>query len=195
MKLHSTWFFFLASILFSQTSFSQYTISGKVIDADTRDPLPFVNIVFNNNPLTGISTDINGTFTYTSDVRLDVLVCSYVGYNKVTLVLDSAEVKPLLIAMESSSYSLGEVVVRAGENPANRIIRNVIRNKDINNPEKISSFRYTSYNKVIYDFDFSDTLSDDINEEEINEFFKGGHLFVMESVTERKFIQPDNSEE
>src|SRR6187402_1122711 len=102
MKRHSTWFFFLISLLFSQTSFSQYNISGKVIDADTRDPLPFVNIVFNNNQLTGISTDINGKFTYNSEVRIDALLCSYVGYNKVTLALDSTDVKPLLITMESS---------------------------------------------------------------------------------------------
>ena len=192
---YSRWLFFLVGILFAQSSFSQYTVSGKVIDADTRDPLPFVNIVFNNNQLTGISTDINGKFTYTSDVRIDALICSYVGYNKVTLSLDSTDVKPLLIPMESSSYTLGEIVVKAGENPANRIIRNVIHNKDINNPEKISSFRYKSYNKVIYDFDLSDTTVEAFNQEEFDEVFKGGHLFVMESVTERKFIHPDNSEE
>jgi Rieske Fe-S protein len=40
------------------THFSQYSISGKIIDAKTGELLPFVNIGVNNTNL-GTSTDID----------------------------------------------------------------------------------------------------------------------------------------
>ena len=88
------------------------------------------------------------------------------------------------------------MVIRSGENPANRIIRKVIQNKDINNPEKVSSFKYTSYNKIVYDFKPNDSLNaDSIREKQHDKVLKGGHLMIMESVTERKFIAPDKNQE
>jgi len=183
-------------LLFCQSVFGQHTISGKIIDARTKEPLAFVNIIFNHDVLTGTTSDINGRFKYTSAIRLSTLTCSYVGYEKKTISLDSTSSNAsLVITLRETSFELGEVVVKAGENPANRIIRKVIENKKINNPENVSSFKYHSYNKVIYDFDYSDSLAADEIKEGFNTVFQGGHLFVMESVTERKFIQPDNSEE
>ena len=93
------------------------------------------------------------------------------------------------------SFQLNEVIIKAGENPADRIIRKVIENKDLNNPEKIPSFKYNCYNKTIYDFLPADTISAGIDSSRINKKLKGGHLLIMESVTERKFTAPDNSEE
>jgi len=186
---------FLALLLYT-SGYSQYMIRGQVTDAVSNEPLAFVNIIFNQNVFSGTTTDVNGHFTYTSPLPLQSLTCSYVGYEKRTLDIAQANVnEPLLIRMHPSSYVFDEIVVKAGENPANRIIREVLRNKNINNPEKIASFSYTSYNKVIYDFDFSDTLVADSEKIALDKVFKGGHLLVMESVTERKFIRPDNNEE
>lgn len=186
----------LMALCMHLNAYSQYMIKGQVTDAGSNEPLAFVNIIFNHDVLSGTTTDVNGQFSYSSSFPLESLTCSYVGYEKRTL--DIAFVKadePILIRMHPSSFVFDEIVVKAGENPANRIIREVLKNKDINNPEKIASFSYTSYNKVIYDFDFSDTLVADNDKIALDKVFKGGHLFVMESVTERKFIRPDNSEE
>ena len=185
----------LIIMLCTVTGYGQYSIGGSVYDASTKEPLPFVNIIVNQNPLTGTTSDIQGKFSYTSPKVISSLTFSYVGYDPVTLAIDTNRQEALKVYLKSSDVGLEEIVVVAGENPANRIIRNVIRNKDINNPEKISSFRYTSYNKVIYDFDFSDSTSHIEEEQAIEEVFKGGHLLIMESVAERKFIHPDHSEE
>ena len=83
------------------------------------------------------------------------------------------------------------MLILAGENPANRIIRKVIENKAINNPEKISSFQYLSYNKVVYDMMSTNETDTDSFTIKLNQFLQGGHMLIMESVTERKFIQPD----
>ncbi|NDI98434.1 carboxypeptidase-like regulatory domain-containing protein [Flavobacterium sp. LaA7.5] len=181
-------FFFLACPLFL---YAQNHISGKVIDKTTGDPLAFANIIFNQNPKLGITADINGSFSYYSNEEaLHSLTCSYVGYSNVSLPL-SGDVKGLVIAMNFSANELKELVINPGENPANAIMRKVIANKERNNPENIGSFRYRSYNKVVFDFKHKDA-NDSIN---MNRLLKNAHIFMMESVTERKFVNPDNSEE
>jgi hypothetical protein len=51
------------------------------------------------------------------------------------------------------SVSLSEVVVNAKdfENPAHVILRNIIRNKPINNRAKLDAYEYETYNKVQFD--------------------------------------------
>jgi hypothetical protein len=170
-------------------------LPGKVIDEKSKAPLAFVNIIINEDNRTGTTSDINGKFTYASSIPVTSVTCSYVGYEKITVPVDkNANDKPLVIAMHESSIELGEVVVKAGENPANRIIRNVIENKKINNPENISSFTCRFYNKVIYDV-YGDTLRNSEFSDEIDDIFQGGHLMIMESVTEKKYMRPDNDEE
>lgn len=185
--------FLILTLLYLGEVQAQYTIHGKVVDAQTRQPLPFVNIVINHDALAGTTSDINGTFRLHSLVPIDSLTCSYVGYEKITVAGGSSD-KPIVITMREADILLGEVVVRAGENPAFRIIRKVIANKTLNNPDKISSYACRSYNKVMYDFDFSDSM-DLYAMETLDGVFDGGHVFLMESVTERKFIRPDHLEE
>ncbi len=186
---------FLASVL-SNTLSGQFSISGSVFDKSTEEPLAFVNVIVNDSPLTGTISDVNGRFSYVSEKEITVISCSYVGYEKVTHYFEPGQkFHDLSIRMSASNYQFEEVVIKAGENPANRIIRKVIENKDKNNPEKIASFTYTSYNKVIYDFVFRDTIVSDSLLFMLNEVFQDGHVLIMESVANRKFTQPDLSEE
>ncbi|HSF88972.1 MAG TPA: DUF5686 family protein [Saprospiraceae bacterium] len=187
---------FWVLILLTSKLIGQHEIAGRVLDNETNHPLAFVNIIFNQNVLTGTMTDINGKFRYSSPIAFTSLTFSYVGYEQKTVYMDSPEGQDLsAIKLSPSAFVFEEIVVKAGENPANRIIRNVIANKKINNPENITSFKYTSYNKVIYDFVLvDDSASEDVDELK-SEVFKDGHALIMESVTERRFIHPDNSEE
>ena len=191
-KLNCFW----VLIFLSGRLIGQYEIAGQVFDGETNHPLAFVNIIFNHNVLTGTVTDINGRFRYASPTSITSLTFSYVGYEQKTLYMESIDVKDLpAVELFPSAFVFEEIVVKAGENPANRIIRNVIANKKINNPENITSFKYKSYNKVIYDFALIDDSKPESIEELKSEVFKDGHALIMESVTERKFIHPDNSEE
>jgi len=173
---------------------SQDLITGRVIDGKTREPLAFVHILFDGAAHSGTITDIDGKFLYKPTVR--TLTCSYVGYEKTIIEPDSLlHNGQVTIELKALAFQLQEVEINADENPANRIIRKVIEYKKINNPENISSFKYTSYNKVIYDFHPTDTQDPDSIQQKMNEKLKGGHLLIMESVTERKFIQPDRNNE
>ncbi|WP_020526327.1 DUF5686 and carboxypeptidase-like regulatory domain-containing protein [Flexithrix dorotheae] len=236
-------------------------IKGKVIDAKTKEPLAFVNIVI-NEARKGTTTRIDGTFSYTSSLPIETIQFSYVGYDPVKIIPDNYSVqnpnvdfKNLTIRLNSQIKALKEVDILAGENPAHRIIRLAAKNKKKNNPEKIKSFSYKSYNKFfVTGLEESDSVPkvkrdstvvadsektkdneesfginfdedeekeskkkrnnnskgkkgandeeeeepEENNEEEemeLDEFLEDKHLFLMESVTERKYLFPDRSKE
>lgn len=187
MQLRSLLFFLF---FFITISYGQHRIGGIVKDKDTGEPLAFASIIFNGNPRFGTTTNIDGKFAYSGAEAIHIIKCSYVGYGEHEVQL-SGNRQDIVIELAFAENMLEEVVVNQGENPANAIMRKVIANKEKNNPENIASFRYNSYNKVIYDFKSKDK-NDSIK---IKEKLQNGHLFMMESVTERKFISPDNSEE
>ena len=54
-------------------------VSGKVIDANTKELLPFVNVSFKGTNV-GASTDIDGEFEISTRFPSDTLVASYIGY-------------------------------------------------------------------------------------------------------------------
>jgi len=181
---------------FCLNGFAQnYSVSGKVIDSESKEPLAFVNIVVNNGKYGG-ATDIDGKFLIKSPQKILSLKLSYVGYETLSIPVSTSD-QYLIIKLKSTSYDLSEVVIIPGENPANRIIRKTIENRNLNDPEKISSFSYTSYDKMMFTavvdtLKPKDPLSDtwDID---IQDFVEAQHLFFMETVAKRKFLAPDKS--
>ena len=183
--------FLLIIILSTVHLYGQDTVSGRIIDSYTQEPLAFANIVFNQNASMQTSTDIDGRFSYISTIPLNTLTSTHLGYEKQMVAIGKN--KEMIVAMVGLVNPLMEVTVNPGVNPANRIIKLVIQNKSINNPEHIASFRYRSYNKTVYDF--KSNIIHTADSAVLRSRLKGSHLFLMESVTERKFIKPDVSEE
>ncbi|MDR2824897.1 MAG: DUF5686 family protein [Prevotellaceae bacterium] len=64
--------------------------------------------------------------------------------------------------MQNNATSLDEVVVTPKNNPAHRIIRQVLKNKDFNNFEKYPEFSYKCYLKSLLEFHFSQGKKDTI---------------------------------
>lgn len=169
-------------------------ISGLVLDAETKEPLAFANFTFNNNLKWTTSSDIDGKFSFFSTQVITTMVCTYVGYETQTVSISKD--KKNIIYLKATADQLKEVVINPDENPANEIIRKVIANKNRNNPENISSFKYTSYNKVVYNLKIDGkTKEDSTNLKMKGKLLKDSPLFMMESVSERKFIAPSTSEE
>jgi hypothetical protein len=187
---------FLITVFSFSSSFCQFIVNGRVIDRKTKEPLAFASIIFNNKNRLGTTTDIDGKFFFRSQEKIRILTCSYMGFKNQTLDIDTISKRTnLIIELSPAEITLQEVVILPGENPANRILRNVIENKKINDPENISSFKYKSYNKIIYDFKPNDSLVSKTTQTRMENKLNGGHLLIMESVTERKFIHPNTSEE
>lgn len=185
-------FFFFISLLISINSLAQTTITGKVVDKKTKEPLAFTHIIVNDKE-TGVMTDIDGGFTITHS-NITLITCSYVGYKtKEIQVFPDQHTYTIQLEVDENELSLVELVAK--ENPAHRIIREVIKNKNTHNPERLNSFKYECYNKVIYDFIYGDSKKSDSIRQETDNVLNGGHMLISESVTERKYLYPEYSEE
>ncbi len=66
---------------------AQDTIRGQVVDT-LGYPLAFVNIIADNNPYLGTTTDINGSFSIASSVPIQSLSCSFVGFESKRILID-----------------------------------------------------------------------------------------------------------
>lgn len=177
----------------------QDIVRAKVLDQETKEPLAFVNILFDDKNI-GVSTDIDGKFEIPENASIQKLTFSYVGYKRKELSIDqltSVEV----VLLERGTYDLNEVVVLPGVNPAHRIIDLAISNRKINNPEKATEFFYESYNKLVItgELDTTDEQAApmvlDSSDLKTKKHLEKHHIFLMESVTERSHIPPTNSKE
>ncbi|NCC73525.1 MAG: carboxypeptidase-like regulatory domain-containing protein [Sphingobacteriia bacterium] len=189
-------FLLILLVLTAKNSQSQpYYYEGRVLDAYTLQPLAFVNIVTDENH-TGTATDIDGKFSVTSAKPVQILHFSYVGYHQLLFPVKN-DTSFMTIFLQKSAVELKEVVIIAGENPALRIIRNIISNKDRNDPEKLRSFSYTSYDKMIFTVDTTriPSSASDSGVMRLRRFLNDKELFIMETVAERKFLAPDRNHE
>ncbi len=174
----------------------QETVTGIVFDIKTNEPLAFVNIVTDDG--FGTITDIDGKFSIRSTEGNCCLNLSYVGYRKKRYTIVDGREESIYLSPES--IDLSEVEIFPGDNPAHRIIHNVIEYRDFNNPEKIDAFTYTSYDKLILTVDAdtlmkADTAILDSNQMEIRELLDRQHLFLIETVTERRYKSPGLNQE
>ncbi|MCL2412922.1 MAG: DUF5686 and carboxypeptidase regulatory-like domain-containing protein [Bacteroidales bacterium] len=184
---------------------AQYTVRGRVVDERSRQTMAFVNIMVNDNPRLGTVTDIDGNFNF-SGIRVQTLTFSFVGYERKTINLDTVRnAERMIVGLRNTGVTLSEVIIEAGENPADRIIRQVIANRRINNPENIASFRYRTHNIMRVDLVFEENFSHAFNDTAIIEAdslqrtirrgLGGGYIMLTETVTERQFLYPSRSQE
>lgn len=94
------------------------TLKGTVTDADTSEPLGFVNVSANVNGETrGAQTDYDGNYTLKLPAGTHVVTFSYVGYaeRKITQKLLEGDVITLNIAISQKTELLEQLVVTAGK--------------------------------------------------------------------------------
>lgn len=140
----------LLTILFlflSAWSYSQITrVSGTVIDKTTKEPLPFINIIFKGTSI-GTSTDTLGIFSFEGSTRSDSIVVSGVGYKKQILPVKSNQTQRIDIYLESDQLNLKEIVVKPGRNPAFRIMDKIVENKSQNRVSTLTEYEWQEYEK------------------------------------------------
>ena len=150
-------------------------VSGTVTDRASGQPLPFVNIAFVDSKI-GTTTEMDGNFKLESFYATDSIRVSSVGYAPVTYKIDRDRAQRIDVALEPGSVQLSEVVIRPNEeNPAFPILRRVIRNKPVNDREKLSAYQYEAYNKVEFDLN---NITEDFTKKKIFEPF----AFIFDNI-------------
>jgi hypothetical protein len=187
---------------------SQSSLKGQVIAPDG-EPLPFVNIVINEDAQFGTTTDIDGRFALPKDRPIRQLRLSYIGYLELVLEMDTVDITPpWQIKMQPQAYDFAAVEVVAGVNFADVIMRRVIKNRHGNDPENLESYRCRTYNKMVMSWlpnraafeahlakKQADQDSIELTQRQERKFklmenAQKQHLFMMESLTERLFRRP-----
>ena len=152
MQILKKGFLFLATfILLSFSSIAQSTkIRGRIIDSETKQPLPFVNIAFKGTTI-GTTSDFDGQYFLETRTPTDSLHISFVGYKEQAFLIQKGSFQTINVELKSEAFDLQEVVVKPGENPAHVLLRKIIANKNKNNPSRFDSYQYESYTKMEMD--------------------------------------------
>ena len=138
----------LFTFVLSTAAWSQTTISGRVTDATTGDPLPYVALRGVNIRL-GAVTDFDGYYTITTSEPIDSLMATYMGYTNVKKAVVLNQKQLIDFSLEETASTLQEFVVRPGGiNPAVIIMKRAKKRKKEYSPEKIEYYEYDGYNKV-----------------------------------------------
>ena len=111
---HAYVFLYLLMIsLFVQAQ--KTSITGKVIDAKTKEPLIGVAVIVDDK--SGVTTDINGLYILELTVGAHTISFKYIGYATETkkITMKEGEIQTINIYAEPSSSMLDEMVVSAGK--------------------------------------------------------------------------------
>lgn len=107
-------FLLLVFLGFSFAGLSQkITISGKVIDKETKEPLIFASIGIKGKSI-GTITNLQGEFDFHIPIELrnDLLVINMLGYKTFDApIWTLLDINPLIIEIEKSPFVLDEVVI------------------------------------------------------------------------------------
>ncbi len=140
-------------LLFTLVASAQtFTIKGRVLDADTKEGLPFCNVYFQGTTI-GVATDLNGYYEIVAKTLFDTLSASALGYQTLRKALRPDTLQIVDFFLASANFDLAEVVVLAGENPAHAVVRGIIKNKARNRLESLEAYQCESYAKVELDLE------------------------------------------
>lgn len=173
-----------------------YTVSGTVLDRENNEPLAFAGVSIPGSKVS-VLTDISGRFTVSASVPIKYLQVRFIGYETVTLSVKDPE-KPLVIKLRPQVHHFDEVIIFPGENPAHRIIRRVMDNKEKNDPYTLKSFHCLTYSKMYVTGEFpADTTTQNLPDSlsKAKKFFSRQHLFMTETVSEKKYKKPGKENE
>ena len=114
VSIKNTILFWIGLLLFATNLSGQWTITGKVIDAESGEGLSYVNITFKDGATFNTTSDQNGAFRISGLTETHYqVVFSMIGFQTVLLDTVSASDDPLYISMHPESYLTKEVVVSA----------------------------------------------------------------------------------
>lgn len=151
MKINRIVFLFLVVLISGVSATAQNTrVLGHIRDSVTGDPVPFCSVALAGTT-TGTTSDFEGTFKLETNIASDTLLISCLGYKTQELTLHRNQFQEVLIELAPENITLSEVIIVPGENPAEVMLKKVIRNKKLNSPDNADFYEVDVYNKVQID--------------------------------------------
>jgi hypothetical protein len=143
MKKITMLFFLFVSITFVAQ------VKGKITDNKSQ-PLSFVSIYLDKS-ITGTTSNDNGEYVLDLTKKGKyVIVFQFLGFKTVKKEVEIFSFPfNLNVKLEEESVQLSEIFISTKDNPANRIIRNVIANKE-KNTDKFANYTAKFYSRGLY---------------------------------------------
>ncbi len=141
--------FFTILVLFSAVSLPQsFSITGKVLDAETGEGLGYANIRAAGTT-TGTSANRDGDYQLKLPAGNYKIAASYLGYFSDTITLGvRGNLTGIDFKLRQTNVTLPEITVLPGENPALVIIRKAIARKHYRD-SLLTSYEFDAYTKGI----------------------------------------------
>lgn len=131
-----------------------YTIAGIIKDKNSGEGIPFATIFIAHSDK-GTAAELDGNFTMTlNSLPGDTLRIQAIGYKTIDKILSKEKRSyAFYIELQREENTLDEFVFHAGEDPAITLLKNIIRHKPTNNPDKTENYSYEVYNKLEVDLE------------------------------------------
>lgn len=174
-------------------------IQGTVADANG-EPLPFVNVYLEGG-YDGTTTNSDGRYVLDvlkSGTASYTVIFQFLGYTTVKEIVKTTDTQLLLnVEMQEETTSLDEVIVEAGVNPAERIIRATIDNRKAN-LERLGEYQAKFYSRGLWKVM---DAPEKILGQEVGDLGGGldstrtGIIYLSETISEIAYQRPDNFSE
>lgn len=163
--------FLLLGVFASASAQEKITsLAGVVVDADTGEPLPFVQLYFikptsegSLNTQYGTTSDLDGNFSLSNPAGYTTVNFQMVGYKTEMYTLRQGQQrKNIKIKLKPDVYNLQDIVVtpkhrkqeyRRKGNPAVELIKNVIAHKDSLTPRTREQYTASTYHRQSFALD------------------------------------------
>jgi len=138
--------FLLCSNLTAQNT----RVLGHITDSTSGEPMPFCSIVVKGTTL-GTTSDFEGLFKLEFGSQNDTLIISCLGYQEAFIPVRTNQFQEINITLAAKNITLSEVIIKPGENPAEVLLKKIIRHKKTNDPGNINYYEADIYNKIQID--------------------------------------------
>lgn len=172
MQRFKLYILFLLLVVFASASAQEKitSLAGVVVDADTGEPLPFVQLYFikptsegSLNTQYGTTSDLDGNFSLSNPAGYTTVNFQMVGYKTEMYTLRQGQQrKNIKIKLKPDIYNLQDIVVtpkhrkqeyRRKGNPAVELIKNVIAHKDSLTPRTREQYTASTYHRQSFALD------------------------------------------
>jgi len=140
---------FIVLMLCNVTFAQKAVLSGSVIDSETGEPIPYVNIIIKNS-LKGTITDTAGVYQLNYPNSNDTLIFSAVGFYSVEKIIPRTHLSSLSVLLKPETFDISEIEIKPDEGPMRLLFKNIQQNKNKNNPAQFSKYSYRKYTKWRY---------------------------------------------
>lgn len=126
-------------------------VKGKVTDAVSGEPIPFVSIYFTGTTI-GTTTDMEGHYYIeTTKPTGTELTAMLLGYEQVASPIKPKSFNEINFKLKEISFNLQSVVVKPDDTYIRSILKKIIDNKAKNDPELLPQFNCDIYSKIELD--------------------------------------------